>query len=94
MAARRARPVAGKRKAPTWHLSQRNDPRDATQAKALGPDLDRVAGSSLDKGAELDALAAIPAEARSNYPTSRLGRRGKRDPIGSKYAFEDCQCNG
>lgn len=31
--------------------------RDATRAKALGPDLDRVAGTSLDKGAELDALA-------------------------------------
>jgi len=32
--------------------------RDATRAKALGADLDRVAGTSLDKGAELDALAA------------------------------------
>lgn len=31
--------------------------RDATRAKALGPDLDRVARTSRDKGAELDALA-------------------------------------
>jgi hypothetical protein len=34
---------------------------DATRAKALGPDLDRVVGSSLDKGAELDVLAAMLA---------------------------------
>lgn len=36
---------------------ERSIPRDVTRAKALGPDLDRVAGTSLDKGAELDALA-------------------------------------
>ena len=38
---------------------------DATRARRLGPDLDRVAGTSLDKGAELDALAAMPAEDRA-----------------------------
>jgi ParB/RepB/Spo0J family partition protein len=38
--------------------------RDATRAKALGADLDRVEGTSLDKGAELDALAAMPAPER------------------------------
>lgn len=38
--------------------------RDATRAKALGPDLDRIAGPSLDKGAQLDALAAMPATER------------------------------
>jgi hypothetical protein len=38
--------------------------RDATRAEALGPDLDRVAGTSLDKGSELDALAAMPAPGR------------------------------
>jgi ParB family chromosome partitioning protein len=32
--------------------------RDATRAKALSPDLDRVSGTSLDKRAELDALDA------------------------------------
>ncbi|KJC55716.1 hypothetical protein UP10_38630 [Bradyrhizobium sp. LTSPM299] len=31
----------------------------------LGADLDRVAGTSLDKGAELDAHAAMPADARA-----------------------------
>lgn len=44
---------------------ERSIRRDATRAKALGPDLDRIAGTSLDKGAELDALAAMPASARS-----------------------------
>ena len=34
--------------------------RDATRAKALGPDLDRIAGTSLDKGAELDAPSQCP----------------------------------
>ncbi|MGY3588024.1 ParB/RepB/Spo0J family partition protein [Bradyrhizobium sp. USDA 4350] len=38
---------------------------DATRAKRLGADLDRVAGTSLDKGAELDALAAMPTEDRA-----------------------------
>lgn len=36
---------------------ERTIQRDATRAKALGPDLDRVAGTSLDKGIELDPLA-------------------------------------
>jgi hypothetical protein len=31
--------------------------RNATRAKARGADLDRINGTSLDKGAELDALA-------------------------------------
>jgi ParB-like chromosome segregation protein Spo0J len=38
--------------------------RDATRARALGDDLDRVEGTSLDKGAELDALAKMPATDR------------------------------
>jgi hypothetical protein len=38
--------------------------RDVTRAKALGPDLDRVEGTSLDQGAELDALAKMPAPER------------------------------
>jgi hypothetical protein len=38
--------------------------RDATRAKALRPDPDRVAGMSLDKGAELDALAGMPRPER------------------------------
>lgn len=44
---------------------ERSIRRDATRAKALGPDLDRVAGTSLDKGAELDALAAMPTADRA-----------------------------
>ena len=44
--------------------SARSVVRDATRAKALGPDLDRIAGTSLDKDAELDALAAMPAPER------------------------------
>lgn len=43
---------------------KRSVERDVTRAKRLGPDLDRVTGTSLDKGAELDALAAMPAPDR------------------------------
>jgi hypothetical protein len=38
---------------------------DATRAKRLGSDLARIANTSLDKGAELDALAAMPAVERA-----------------------------
>jgi hypothetical protein len=44
--------------------SEQSIRRDATRAKALGPDLDRIAGTSLDKGAELDALAAMAGPER------------------------------
>jgi ParB family chromosome partitioning protein len=44
--------------------SGRSIARDATRAKALGTDLERIAGTTLDKGAELDALAAMPAPER------------------------------
>lgn len=44
--------------------SERAVQRDATRADRLGADLDRIAGTTLDKGAELDALAAMPAPAR------------------------------
>jgi hypothetical protein len=39
---------------------ERTIQRDATRAKALGADLDRVAGTSQDKG-ELDAVTAMPS---------------------------------
>jgi len=45
--------------------SARSISRDATRAKSLGDDLDRVAGTSLDKGSELDALAAMSPEQRA-----------------------------
>lgn len=35
------------------------------RAEALGDDLDKVAGTSLDKGVELDALKAMPPEERA-----------------------------
>jgi hypothetical protein len=50
---------------------------DATRAKRLGPDLDRVQGTSLDKGAELDALAAMP---------SRKGRQLSAGPPGEEVS--------
>jgi hypothetical protein len=40
---------------------ERTIQRDATRAKALGNDLDRVTGTSLDKGAELDACQELLA---------------------------------
>ncbi|MEY9131925.1 hypothetical protein ACVMII_000793 [Bradyrhizobium diazoefficiens] len=45
--------------------SKRSVEVDAARAKALGDDLDRVAGTSLDKGTELDALAKMSREERA-----------------------------
>lgn len=39
--------------------------RHLARAEALGDDLDKVAGTSLDKGVELDALKAMPPEQRA-----------------------------
>jgi hypothetical protein len=50
---------------------------DTTRAKRLGADLDRIAGTSLDKGAELDALAAMP---------SRKGRQLSAGPPGEEVS--------
>jgi hypothetical protein len=58
--------------------------RDATRAKALGPDLDRVAGTSLDKGAELDALAALAPESRAPIiERAAAERQTKNYPLAS-----------
>jgi len=46
---------------------------DVARAEALGDDIDRVSGTSLDRGIELDALAAMPAPAR-NEVISRFRR--------------------
>lgn len=44
--------------------------RAAARGEKLGADLlDRIAGTSLDKGAELDALAALPTEQREDLVT-------------------------
>lgn len=50
-----------------WHPETplRTVERDITRSRKLGPDLDRVAGTSLDKGAELDALAMLSAADRA-----------------------------
>ena len=39
--------------------------RHISRAEALGDDLDKVTGTSLDKGVELDALKAMPPEQRA-----------------------------
>lgn len=44
--------------------SKRDINRDLARADALGPDLDRIVGTSLDKGVELDALKAMPEPER------------------------------
>ena len=46
-------------------LAERSVQRGVARAATLGPDLlKRLAGTSLDRGTELDALAALPLEAR------------------------------
>lgn len=45
--------------------SKRSINQHLARAEALGDDLDRVAGTSLDKGVELDALAKLPEEQRA-----------------------------
>lgn len=44
--------------------SKRDINRDLARAEALGEDLDRIVGTSLDKGVELDALKAMPEQER------------------------------
>lgn len=46
--------------------AERSIRRDATRGKALGETLKDIAGTSLDKGSELDALAKLPAEERDD----------------------------
>lgn len=50
--------------------------RDAARGEALGEDLKRIPGTSLDKGVELDALAKLPPEEREEI-VSRA-QRGER----------------
>ena len=44
--------------------SKRDINRDLARAESLGDDLDRIVGTSLDKGVELDALKAMPEQER------------------------------
>lgn len=58
--------------------------RDITRGRKLGPDLDRVAGTSLDKGAELDALAALSPESRAPIiERAAAERQTKNYPLAS-----------
>lgn len=58
--------------------SERSVQRSAERGKKLGTDLlDRIAGSWLDKGAELDALAALLAEQREDL----VARADAGDPL-------------
>ena len=45
--------------------SKRDVNRHLARAEALGDDLDKVTGTSLDKGVELDALKAMQPEQRA-----------------------------
>lgn len=56
--------------------SVRDVQRHISRAEALGDDLDKVAGTSLDKGVELDALKAMPAEDRA--PLIERAQAGER----------------
>jgi hypothetical protein len=44
---------------------ERTIQRDAARGAALGADLDRIAGTSLDRASELDALAGMSPEQRA-----------------------------
>ncbi|NNM75062.1 hypothetical protein [Enterovirga aerilata] len=44
--------------------SERSIQRDAERGEKLGDTLQRIAGTSLDKGVEIDALAALPPQER------------------------------
>ena len=46
-------------------MTKRSINQHLARAEALGDDLDKVAGTSLDKGVEMDALAAMPPEQRA-----------------------------
>ena len=72
--------------------------RHATRAKALGADLDRVAGTSLDKGAELNALAKMPAPERTLLISRAANARVRRsliiNEIGSILGLEGSGTGG
>ncbi len=55
--------------------SKRAVEQDATRGKRLGDDLERIAGTSLDKGTELDALADMTPEERA--PLIEAAERGE-----------------
>ena len=66
-------------------LSDRDPP---ARAEALGEDLDEIAGTSLDKGVELDALKELPQEERKE-----LIQRAKAGEQVSARSEEDRERN-
>jgi hypothetical protein len=63
--------------------------RDIARADALGPDIKRVAGTSLDKGVELDALAKMtPAERAPIIERAQAGQIVSARPLADYDAVE------
>lgn len=65
--------------------------RDAARGEALGDDLKRIPGTSLDKGVELDALAKLPPEEREEI-VSRA-QRGERVSARRPTSVDDGRLN-
>lgn len=57
-------------------VSAKTIKRDTARAEALGDDLRAIAGTSLDKGVEMDALAKLPEENRR--PLIAAAQRGEK----------------
>lgn len=68
--------------------SKRDVNRHLARAEALGEDLDEIAGTSLDKGVELDALKELPQEERRE-----LIQRAKAGEAVSARSEEDRERN-
>ena len=58
--------------------------RDIARATAIGSDIKLVAGTSLDKGVELDALAKMPEAERRSYLDSSMSAISRRSASDSK----------
>jgi hypothetical protein len=56
-------------------------PKDVARAEALGDDLDGVSGISLDKGTELDALAATSTDTQALSCSSQECYSGVADKL-------------
>lgn len=66
------------------NMTKQDINRHLSRADALGDDLQKVEGTSLDKGVELDALKAMPPEVRAHQEHSRwlqIGYRIKKSQL-------------
>lgn len=68
----------------TTGRSERTIQREAERGEKLGPILKRVAGTSLDKGVELDALAALPSDERDEI----VSRAEKGERVSARERVE------